>query len=444
MQLLDARQRPIELPALVRWYQCGPTVYDDAHLGHARCYMAFDVIRRVLEARHGCTVVTAMNITDIDDKIIAKATADNSSTADVARRYEARFMEDMDRLGVRRPDAVLRVTEHMQDIVTFVQDLVDKGMACVRGGSVYFDGDAYKAAGYAADWFGRGLDRADFALWKAAADDAMVSWPSPWGPGRAGWHSECVVLSRLVFGETFEVHSGGADLLLHHNNEACQACAAFGKEAWGCAFVHAGHLHIDGCKMSKSLKNFQTVRSFLDAHGPDCLRMLFLTHRWDEPFDYNSACVREAEATLQTLTVFVQSVQAGAVQTLAPPGLALLQELARTRRAVGEALDDGVDTVTAVRGLLKIVSVANRHCATHGSDLAVNKVREYVQSQLELLGFQRCDTGSTTAGLLDAVVDYRKHLRARAKASKDPVLFELADDLRSRLAGVGVQLEDRR
>ena len=282
---------PIE-PGKIRMYVCGMTVYDYCHLGHARVMIAFDVISRYLRAV-GFEVSYVRNITDVDDKIIARAAENGEPVDDLTRRFIDYMHEDEARLGVMAPDLEPRATEHMDGIVAMIQTLVDKGSAYpAANGDVYYAVNTFSAYGQLA---GKntdellagarvGVDEAkrdprDFALWKAART-GEVQWDSPWGSGRPGWHIECSAMSRECLGAHFDIHGGGPDLPFpHHENEIAQSEAAN-----GCKFVnywmHAGPVRVDGEKMSKSLGNFFTIRDILEQYHPETVRYALVSSHY--------------------------------------------------------------------------------------------------------------------------------------------------------------------
>mmetsp|Transcript_17599 Transcript_17599/g.29164 ORF Transcript_17599/g.29164 Transcript_17599/m.29164 type:complete len:327 (+) Transcript_17599:208-1188(+) len=270
----------------VTWYICGPTVYDVSHIGHARTYLAFDIVRRILSDYFHYDVFMVMNITDIDDKIIIKSKDLGVSFMEVARQYEADFLEDMTSLGVRPPDVLTRVSEYVPQIIQYIERIIANGFAYDSNGSVYFDvgkfssdpshsyaklqpnaiGDAsllQEGEGALSSAYGsEKRSPGDFALWKRSKE-GEPSWDSPWGPGRPGWHIECSAMASDIIGEKMDVHAGGVDLKFpHHDNELAQSEAYFKSDQWVNYFLHTGHLHIDGLKMAKSLKNFITIKCF--------------------------------------------------------------------------------------------------------------------------------------------------------------------------------------
>ena len=334
---------PLLLPGqtTLKWYDCGPTVYDACHLGHGRTYVTLDIVRRIVRAYFGVRVFHVMGMTDIDDKIFARAAATGVTPLQLARRFEVEFMRDMADLGVCPPLATTRVTEHVPDIVDFVRGIQSNGFAYVPpgGDGVYFDTTAFCKAGHEYGKLRRGVDGGggsgepgagvvetaesfkrdprDFVLWKLAKP-GEPSWESPWGAGRPGWHIECSSMVRSLFGAALDVHGGGIDLRFpHHNNEVAQSEAHHNCNQWARVFIHTGHLHIHGkgtttrggvavlravtagrtcgsrpllsagLKMSKSLKNFISVRDLLQTHTKDHFRMFCFQYKYRSSVTYS-------------------------------------------------------------------------------------------------------------------------------------------------------------
>lgn len=314
---------------VMKWYSCGPTVYDEAHLGHARAYVTLDILRRLVTTFAATAVDYALGVTDIDDKIIDRASELNTSPRSLARQYEAQFFEDMAALNVLPPTRVLRVTEHLPEISALIHGLenVDAAYAAPSG-NVYFSvqsrGDRYhqldpsrgKADSSIVEDIGEKRDSRDFALWKRStgADDLEARWPSRWGVGRPGWHVECSAMSIHALGEDLDMHTGGIDLRFpHHTNELATAEAyldAMGDQRWAHTWLHVGHLHIQGQKMSKSLKNFVSIRDFIKSGGnADVFRVFCLAHRYSAAVEYSQDRAKEAEAFLRKVRRFVQRDQ---------------------------------------------------------------------------------------------------------------------------------------
>lgn len=351
--------------AEISWYICGPTVYDDAHLGHARTYVCFDIISRIMSRWHGLDVELVMNVTDIDDKILARAAEVGESPTVLARRFEGRFMEDMAALGVEPPRQLLRVTEHIQEIVRMLQQIESAGRAYTHDGSLWFDTTAHHAYGKLAPPASREpqpvsesgkRDARDFALWKGSKPGEGEAWESPWGAGRPGWHIECSAMCHSVFGEHLDLHSGGIDLAFpHHCNEIAQCEAAFGREGWPTAFIHTGHLNISGLKMSKSLKNFITIRQMLERHSPDDFRLLCLSHSYASTLDFAEEQFTQARAQRQRFEALFRTMTGAAAGTtgFGVKWNSAERELVRlersTRAAIAEALSRDFNTARALQ-----------------------------------------------------------------------------------------------
>ncbi|MGZ8428745.1 MAG: cysteine--tRNA ligase, partial [Candidatus Deferrimicrobiaceae bacterium] len=278
-------------PGKVKMYVCGVTVYDLCHIGHARANVAFDIIVRYLRYR-GYEVTFVRNITDIDDKIIRRANEEGVKTEEIADRYIRAFYEDFDRMGLVRPDAEPRATEHIPEIIGLVERLIAAEKAYVAGGDVYYSvrgfGEYGKLSGKNTEELLAGArvevderkrDPLDFALWKASKP-GEPAWDSPWGPGRPGWHIECSAMAMKHLGETFDIHGGGKDLVFpHHENEIAQSEGVTGKP-FARYWIHNGFVNIDNEKMSKSLGNFFTLHDVLEKVNPNVLRFFFASSHY--------------------------------------------------------------------------------------------------------------------------------------------------------------------
>ena len=425
-------------------YWCGPTVYDDPHLGHARSTLAFDVLVRYLRWS-GYDVLAVSNITDIDDKIINRAAEEGTDEPAVATRFEASFISQMDRLNIAHPDLRPRATEFVDRMVEVVADLVEHGMAYTTDSGVYFDvdrldgygalvgrsvGDLRDGAGARVDVDDDKDDPLDFALWKAAKP-GEPTWDSPWGPGRPGWHIECVAMSLHLLGDGFDIHGGGDDLVFpHHENERAEAlgCGRTFARYW----VHNGMVQVDGEKMSKSLDNFTTLSALLDAWDPRVLRLVVLQTHYRRTMEIGSTTLDQASAALTRLDKFVDRMAAADL----PEAEADADVVARFR----EAMDDDLGSPQALAVVFDAVRDANRALDAEDDATAATLAAAVLELSAALglkLGSsaapERADDGDTEE--IDALVDRR----LAARTARD---FGKADRIRDDLAARGIVLED--
>lgn len=311
--------QPLE-PGHVKLYVCGITSYDYCHIGHARSALAFDMIVRYLKHRD-YKVTYVRNFTDIDDKIIARASEQNIPSHELANRFIDEFYTDMDNLGVDRPDIEPKATEHIDEMITIISELIAADKAYESGGDVYFIVDSFKEygklskrniedmkAGARISINEQKKNPMDFVLWKASKP-GEPSWESPWGAGRPGWHIECSAMSRKYFGETFDIHGGGQDLIFpHHENEIAQSEAANCKPFVN-TWIHHGFVTIRDEKMSKSLGNFLTIRDILNNYHPEILRFFIFSTHYRNPLDFSESTMQDAKTGLFRLYECVAAVE---------------------------------------------------------------------------------------------------------------------------------------
>jgi cysteinyl-tRNA synthetase len=465
-------------PGRVSIYCCGVTVYDLCHLGHARSYIAWDVLRRYLSWR-GFTVTYVQNFTDVDDKILRQAAAEGSSMESVSERNIAAYFRDMDALGVMRPDRMPRATRCLEGIRELIAELERRGAAYSADGDVYFSvmskADYGKLSGRSLEEqqggaSGRTREEEenrkrhpfDFALWKGARP-GEPSFPSPWGPGRPGWHIECSAMVREELGESIDIHLGGADLIFpHHENEIAQSETATGQPL-ARYWLHNGMVNVGGEKMSKSLGNFTTIRALLESGvDPMTLRLFVLQAHYRKPLDFTAAGLEAAAAGWAGLrgALAVGGDErlgwdsAEEVQTrVVSPSPADSTELAATRERFITAMDDDLNTAAALAELFELArplrSLANRLRSGEAPDQTDRSLADRRKLLVELAGVLGLSTGATAAAKpntdaseseLEQRLRQRLRQRLEAKQERD---FATADRLRAEILAEGVDLFDK-
>ena len=363
---------PIE-PGKVRMYMCGPTVYDYFHIGNSRPFILFDIFRRYLKYR-GFEVKFVTNLTDVDDKIIKKASEENVSTDVVAEKYSTAFFEDTKRLGIQEADAYPKATENISDIIELIEKLVQNGVAYPVDGDVFYS--VTKFLGYG-KLSGKNIDELesgarveidprkenplDFALWKAAKPGEPY-WDSPWGKGRPGWHIECSVMSMKHLGESFDIHAGGVDLVFpHHENEIAQSEGATGKpfvKYW----MHNGFLNIEGEKMSKSLGNFFTAREIMEKYHPAVIRMFFLLKHYRSPINFSEERILEAQSALERIITTLENIDSVLAEHKVQDSEnspSLPESIDDLKNEFINEMDDDFNTAGAISKIFDLVKEAN-------------------------------------------------------------------------------------
>ena len=448
---LSGEVRPLEPlePGHVRIYTCGPTVYGPAHIGNFRSFLFADLLVRYLRYR-GLRVTWVMNLTDIDDKIIRGAIAAGESIEDLANRWIARFLADVDALRMTPPDVMPRATRHIEDIIRLIATLEAKGHAYrTEDGSIFFRIDSWPAYGrlarldpeqlrvgerIEADEYGKD-DVRDFALWKGPKP-GEPSWETDLGPGRPGWHIECSAMSMRHLGESFDIHTGGVDLVFpHHEDEIAQSEAATGKPFVG-TWLHCAHLRMGGEKMAKSTGNIARVAELLEAGvSPRALRYVLLAVHYRQGLDYSETALDAAGAAIDRLDTLLSTLDGYAETRDDDPTLPAL--LAGARSGFEAALDDDLNVSAALAALFDLVRDANRRVAARSISTAdAGRIRDLLHDLDRVLGILPADTDvlePELAALIEA--------RAAARTARD---WARSDQLRDELAALGIAVEDSR
>lgn len=452
---------PIE-PGKAKIYVCGPTVYDESHIGHARSVVVFDVVVRYLK-QSGLDVTYVRNFTDVDDKIIRRANERGVGYQELAETYIQRFYEDMDALGVERATFEPRATDHIDKMIDFIEKLIEKGNAYVADGDVFYAVDGFDGYGKLS---GRKLEDMeagarvavdarkqnphDFALWKAAKPEEPF-WESPWGNGRPGWHIECSAMSSHLLGETFDIHGGGKDLIFpHHENEIAQSEGLTGHPIAN-FWMHNGFVNINQEKMSKSLGNTLLIKDLLQTYPGEVLRLFLLSNHYRSPIDFTDQNMIEAESGLEKIYATLNRIATalGSVDEDAAPERALMERFQT-------AMDDDFNTALAIGVIFETVRGANRLLDESGSVLSgeTQKQLQVTYAALmqmgEVLGVMQLTPSDYLAqkrnqavsnGVLDAAkIEQLIQDRIDARTNKD---WAEADRIRDHLKEMGVIIEDR-
>ncbi len=468
-------------PNKVKMYVCGITPYDSCHVGHARCYVAFDVIRRYLEYS-GYAVKYVQNFTDIDDKIIDRAKTTSVSPDELSKKYIAEYFDCMDALGVKRADMYPLVTEHIYEIIAIVQGLIDKGYAYVLGGSVYFEISCFSEYGKLS---GRRVEDllagarvevdeckrhpSDFTLWKEAKP-GEPSWDSPWGKGRPGWHIECSAMAQKHLGDTIDVHGGGQDLIFpHHENEIAQSEGWTGKPLAN-YWIHNGFVTVNKEKMSKSLNNFFVLKEAIAQYHPQIVRLFLLTTHYRSPINFSPEGLDMAKASLERcynltdklkeMGCFDVNFNPEKIDEIVkkrydyPLAKECVDEMLKTEDRFRAAMEDDFNFPEALAAIHEFITATNKLISVLAtapesireqykvflkhSTYLLNKLANNVMGiKIQRQGLaQECDSKNVLVdNLLQLIID----LRQTAKGTKN---FSLADTIRDRLKVLDIILED--
>ncbi len=456
-------------------YVCGITAYDVCHIGHARSALVFDVIYRYLNYA-GYDVTYIKNFTDVDDKIIAKAIAENSDIYDISERYIKEHNEDMDRLGVARPTVTPKATDNINGMIRLIDTLIEKGFAYVVDGDVYYSVEKFGEYGKLS---GRGLDDMlagarievdkkkknpfDFVLWKASKEGEPW-WNSPWGRGRPGWHIECSVMSQRFLGDTFDIHGGGEDLIFpHHENEIAQSEGATGKP-FAHYWIHNGFIKINNEKMSKSLKNTLTIREILTTCHPEVFRFFVFQSHYKSYIDFSDISIAEARAGVERLYAVLKKIKELLEERVDFSGISendlsgedevMFKKVSMLPDKFKEAMDDDFNTARAIGYIFDTVRLINGYVTkdfvpTGEALFVLSEAKEQIRSVGKVLGLLLEDPDeyfekdkkreASKSGLDVEEIERLINERRQARESKD---WDRADELRDLLAARGVVLKD--
>ena len=461
IKLYDTRRRqkvdfePVE-PGKVSMYVCGPTVYNRIHIGNARTFISFDMIRRYLSWR-GFDVTFVQNVTDVDDKIIRRAAEEARTAAEVAEEYTCLFIEDMRAAGVQDPDIRPKATEEIGTMIALIERLIERGHAYVSEGDVYFDVRSYPGYGQLS---GRDIDEAesghrelradgqgleerkrdelDFALWKAAKP-GEIKWDSPWGAGRPGWHIECSVMSTKYLGDTLDIHAGGQDLEFpHHENEIAQSEAKTGHRFVN-YWMHNGFVTIgrDNEKMSKSLGNFVTVHDLIKEVDPQVLRFFMSTTQYRRPIQYSQESLVEAQANLEHLKNTYDNLAYRLKDATSGTDGGVQRQLADFRARFVVAMDDDINVQNGIAVVYELMRFANQYVEQR---LVQREPIVAIQLMLKrLVAVFGVDLAVSATEINDEKIKELIEKRNAARAEKD---FALSDQIRDQLRDQGIILED--
>ena len=436
-------------PGKVKMYACGPTVYNYFHIGNARPFIVFDVLRRYLESR-GYEVTFVQNFTDIDDKMITRARQDGITVQQLADRFIAEYFTDARALGIRPATVHPKATEHMPQIITIIEKLIANGLAYAVDGDVYYRVRAFPRygrlcgqnledleSGARVSTDERKEDPLDFALWKAQKT-GEPAWDSPWGKGRPGWHIECSAMSMTYLGETFDIHGGGKDLLFpHHENEIAQSEGATGKP-YVHYWMHNGFINIDNEKMSKSKGNFFTVRDIAAEYDLEAVRMFMLAAHYRSPVNFSRELIAQAASSLERLYGARDQLTflANSAEDREPneAELTLMAEADKALEKYNAAMDDDLNTADALGALFELVREVFKLPQGGVSRKAVTHGQELLRRMTDVLGLLTKQTDEIPPEVR-AMVDER----AQARLNKN---WKRSDELRDAIRAAGFVLED--
>ncbi|MBE6018947.1 MAG: cysteine--tRNA ligase [Clostridiales bacterium] len=441
---------PIE-PGKVRMYVCGPTVYNFFHIGNARPFVVFDTLRRYFKFR-GYEVKFVQNFTDVDDKIINRAKEEGITAPEVSEKYIKEYFNDAEALNVLKADVHPKVSEHIPEIIEFVQTLIDKGYAYEADGDVYYSTRKFpeygKLSGQNIDDLESGAriaigevkeDPLDFALWKARKEESEIAWESPWGMGRPGWHIECSTMAKKHLGETIDIHGGGQDLTFpHHENEIAQSEACNGVP-FAHYWMHNGYINVDGKKMSKSLNNFFTVRDIREQYSGDVIRFFLLSGHYRSPINFSDELMEQSKQGYERIATAIETLEFlktnGTDDAMADEA-AKIASLDQYKEKFIEVMDDDLNTADGIAAIFELVSEINLDVKDGASKSFAGEALNRIKELTDVLGlFGGKDEEEGLGDDIQALIDERQAARKEKNWAR-------ADEIRDQLAAMGITLKD--
>ena len=441
---------PIE-PGKVKMYVCGPTVYNFFHIGNARPFVVFDTLRRYFKFR-GYEVKFVQNFTDVDDKIINKAKEEGITAPEVSEKYIKEYFDDAEALSVMKADVHPKVSEHIPEIIDFVQTLIDKGYAYEADGDVYYSTrhfhDYGKLSGQNIDDLESGAriaigevkkDPLDFALWKARKEESEIAWESPWGMGRPGWHIECSTMAKKHLGTTIDIHGGGQDLTFpHHENEIAQSEACNDAE-FAHYWMHNGYINVDGKKMSKSLGNFFTVRDIREHYSGDVIRFFLLSGHYRSPINFSDSLMEQSKQGYDRIATAIETLEflmANGTDEAIENEADKLAALDKHKEKFIEVMDDDLNTADGIAAIFELVSDVNLEVKDGTSKSYAEAALAKIKELTDVLGiFTQDDEEAGLGDDIQALIDERQAARVEKNWAK-------ADEIRDKLAAMGITLKD--
>jgi len=447
MKLLDTlskEEQEVDISKKVKIYLCGVTVYDESHIGHARTIIVFDVLRKYFESK-GIGIEFIQNFTDVDDKIINRADKENKTAEEISSKYIENYFADFDGLNVKRATNYPKATEHIEEIIKFIEKLIEKDIGYVTKNGVYFSVSKFPEygklskkkidelqSGSRIEIDGEKKDPLDFAVWKLS--DKEPTWESPWGKGRPGWHIECSAMSIKYLGENFDIHGGGRDLIFpHHENEIAQSESCTGVQ-FAKIWMHVGMVTIDGEKMSKSIGNVKSIKHVLENWGPNIIRLFCLSGHYSKPIDYSEELLKE------NLTKWrqVETCHYELIHANNETGDEIDEIITKTGTEFDNALNDDFNTHLALSAFFQLVKETNRLAAEEklGKDNS-DTIKIELKRMLGILGLRIPEITDSEKDEVDKLITDREKARKEKQ-------FDDADKIRNKLNEMNIELIDHK